>query len=240
MLEIAFRKNRAIAILDLTGNIDIDASIFIEKIGWCLENGYIDILCNFENVNVVDYAGLSVIAIALKNVTNHQGRVKFLNTPDHIKKIFSLMCLDKVFEMYDDEAHALNSFKEDKVIEEIKKKQLRRRFKRLPIEIEVHFKSIAKDEKHFHKGKVLNLSAVGLLVFAAKTYPLGEVLDIKLHLLPKPGIVELKAKVVWLVQKELQPHIYPGMGLEFYHLDSQVQKAIVDFVDRNLPSGCII
>lgn len=240
MLEIAFRKNKTIAILDLSGNIDIDASIFIEKIGWCLENGYEDILCNFGNVNIVDYAGLSVLAIALKNIVNHKGRVKFLNVPDHIKKVFALMCLDKVFEMYDSEAYALNSFKEDKIIEEIQKKQLRRRFKRLPIDIVVHFKSVAKEEKHFHKGKLLNLSAVGMLIFASKSYPLGEVLEVKLSLLPKPGVLDIKARVVWLVQKELQPELYPAMGLEFYQLDSHMQKQIVDFVNRNLPSGCIM
>ncbi|HCD39221.1 MAG TPA: hypothetical protein DEQ77_11025, partial [Candidatus Omnitrophica bacterium] len=110
---------------------------------------------------------------------------------------------------------------------------------RLPIDIVVHFKSVAKEEKHFHKGKLLNLSAVGMLIFANKSCPLGEVLEVKLSLLPKPGVVDLKARVVWLVQKELQPEMYPAMGLEFYQLDSHTQKQIVDFVNRNLPSGCI-
>lgn len=239
MLEITFRKSKAIAILDLSGNIDIDASNFIEKVGWCLENGYEDILCNFESVNLIDYAGLSVLAIAFKNVANHKGRIKFINIPAHIKKIFSLVCMDKVFEIYESEEAALNSFKEDKAIAEIQKKQLRRRFKRLPSEMEVQFKSNTKEEKSA-KGKILNLSAVGLLVFADKTYPLGEILDIKLSLLPKPGILELKAKVVWLVQKELQPQIYPAMGLEFYDIDSNVQKKIVEFVERNMSLGCIV
>ncbi len=239
MLEIELRKHGGIAVLDLSGNIDIDASNFIEKIGWCLENGYEDILCSFENVNLVDYAGLSVVAIAYKNVVNHKGRIKFLNVPGHIKKVFSLMCLDKVFEMYEDEKLAINSFKEDKVIAEIQKKQLRRRFKRLPLDIGAEFRSKTKEENPFHKGKVLNLSAVGLLLFANKMYPMGEILELKLSLLPKPGVLELQAKVVWHVAKDLQPHVYPGMGLEFYNLDSQMQRKIVEFVDRNLPSGCI-
>lgn len=150
------------------------------------------------------------------------------------------MCLDKVFEMYEDEKTAVASFKEDKAIAEIQKKQLRRRFKRLPLDIEIEFRSITEGEKNFHKGKVLNLSAVGLLLFAHKTYPLGEILEIRLSLLPKPGVLELQAKVGWHVVKELMPHIYPGMGLEFYNLDSSVQRKIVEFVDRNLPSGCIL
>lgn len=237
MLEINFQRNRSISILDLSGNIDIDASNFIEKVGWCLENAYTDILCNFENVNLVDYAGLSVLAIACKNVDNHKGRIKFVNVPAHIKKVFSLTGVDKIFQMYENDVLALNSFKEDKVIAEIQKKSLRRRFKRLPLDITVEFRAKSREEK-WTKGKVLNLSAVGMLVFANKIYPLGELLDVRLLLLPKPGVLEIDAKVVWQVAKEREPHIYPGMGLEFHKLESAVQKKLVEFVERNLPLGC--
>lgn len=238
MLEIIFCRSRSIAILDLSGNIDIDAANFIEKAGWCLENGYTDILCNFENVNLVDYAGLSVLAIACKNVDNHKGRIKFVNVPAHIKKVFSLTGLDKVFQMYDNDVLALNSFKEDKVIAEIQKKSLRRRFKRLPLDITVEFRAKSREEKWI-KGKILNLSAVGMLVFANKIYPLGELLNVRLLLLPKPGVLEIDAKVVWQAAREREPHIYPGMGLEFYKLESAVQKKLVEFVERNLPLGFI-
>lgn len=239
MLEIAFRRNNTVAILDLSGNIDIDASNFIEKVAWCLENGYEDILCNLGDINLIDYAGLSVIAIAYKNVLNHKGRMKFVNAAEHIKKVFSLMCLDKVFETYEDEETAINSFKEDKIIAEIQKKNLRRRFKRLPLDIDVEFKAKSKEEKS-SRGKVLNISGVGLLIFTDKTYPLGEILNVKLNLSPKIGSVEFDANVVWLVEKEFQPQIYPGMGLEFHNMESGLQKKIADFVDRNLPSGCMI
>lgn len=234
MLEIALKRIDSIAVLDLLGNIDIDASNFIEKVAWCLENGYKDILCNFENINLVDYVGLSLLAVTYKNVVNHKGRMRFVNVPLHIRKTFSLVCLDRVFEIYEDWESAIKSFEEDRIISEIQRKQLRRRFKRLPLDIDIQFKSKLREEE-FSEGKVLNISAVGLLVFADKTYPLGEILNIKLSLLPKPGHIELDAKVVWLVERELQPQIYPGMGLEFYQIDSETQKKIVEFVERNLP-----
>jgi len=235
MLEIEFRRLHSVAILSLVGNIDIDAANFIEQIGWCLENEYLDILCDFENVNLVDYAGLSVLTIAYKNVLNHNARMKFVKVPAHVRKTLCLVCLDRVFEIYEDEDFALNSFKEDRIISEIQKKQLRRRFKRLDLDIDVHFRPSGRREEQFSPGKILNLSAVGMLVFSEQAYPLGEILDVRLALLPKPGVVELEAKVVWLVQKEIQPQIYPGMGMEFRNLDNQTQKKIVDFVERNLP-----
>jgi c-di-GMP-binding flagellar brake protein YcgR len=118
-------------------------------------------------------------------------------------------------------------------LSDIQKKQLRRRFKRLPLYIEVHFKS--NREKEFHRGKVLNLSAIGLLVFAKETYHIGEILDVTISLVPVAAAMQVKAKVVWLVQKEIQPQLYPAMGLEFYHIDTATQEKVLQFVERNMP-----
>lgn len=233
MLEISLRRAEAVLILDLAGDIDVDSSNLIEKIGWCLAQEYTDIICNFENVNLLNYTGLSVLTVAYKNVLNHKGRISFVRVPAHIRKIFAMVGLDVVFEIYEDEETALRCFQEDRIISGIQRMHLRRRFKRLPIDIEIEFK--AKGEEKFNEGKVLNISAVGILMFAEKTYPLGELLDIRLKLLPKPGLLALTARVVWLVQKEIQPQIYPGMGIEFYDTDSETQQTIVTFVERNLP-----
>jgi anti-sigma B factor antagonist len=232
MLTIVLRQVKSAVILDLSGNIDIDSSILIEKIGLCLDNGYLELVCNFESVNLIDYAGLSVLTIAYKNVINHKGGIKFINVAAHLTKVLSLVCMDKVFEIYQDEESALKSFGDDKLISDIQRKKLRRRFKRLDLDISASFKS--KSENKFHLGKVLNLSGVGVLVFTEeKTYPIGELLDIVISLLPKPGIIEVRAKVAWLVEKDIQPHLFPAMGLEFYNLDTLVQKKIIEFVDRN-------
>ncbi|MBU0502809.1 MAG: PilZ domain-containing protein [Candidatus Omnitrophota bacterium] len=233
MLTVSLRQVKSAVILDLSGNIDIDSSILIEKIGLCLDNGYQDLLCNFENVDLIDYSGLSVLTIAYKNVINHKGRIKFANVAAHLAKVLSLVCMDRVFEIYIDEESAIKSFEEDKAISEIQNKKLRRRFKRLDLGIDISFKS--KSEDKLHSGKVLNLSGVGVLVFTEeKTYPTGELLDLVISLLPKPGIIEVEAKVAWLVEKDIQPHLFPGMGLEFYNLDTLDQKKIIEFIDRNI------
>lgn len=237
MLEINMRRLNTVAILDLSGSIDIDCANLIEMVGWCLANNYKDILCNFESVNMVDYAGLSVLAIAHKDVANNKGRLKFFGVASHIRNLFCLVYLDRVFEIYQDEELALRSFAEDRAIQEIQRLTLRRRFKRLALDMDVEFKPVSKSEQ-FSKGKVLNISAVGLLVFAQKTYPLGEILKVRVSLAPEPVKVELEVKVVWLIQKDIQPQIYPGMGLEFYNLDVETQGKIVEFVNRNLPLSC--
>lgn len=233
MLEVNFKMMNDIGVLELTGNVDINSSNLVEKVGWALENGYKDLVCDFEEVDMIDYAGMSALAIAFKNVVNHGGRMKFTSVALHIRKVFNLVCLDKVFEIYDSREAAVKSFGEEKVISGIQNRQLRRRFKRLSLDIGIEFKS--KREDSFHQGKVLNISGIGMLVFTEKiNYHLGEILDVKLTLKPAPGFLEIETVVVWLVEKNMQPQIYPAMGLEFYHVDNLTQEKIVEFVQRNL------
>jgi anti-anti-sigma factor len=233
MLEIRTKRVKTIVILQLVGSIDIDSAGLIEKIGVHISDGYNEFLCDFGEVTLVDYSGLSALALAYKNVVNHKGKMKFFNVPGHVVKLFTLVCLDKVFEVYPDEKKAVKSFEVESAITHIQQQHLRRRFKRLPLDIAIKFRVLG--EQSIHHGKVLNISAVGMLVYASKALPLGEILEVTMSLAPVVPEVTVKTKVVWLVQKEIQPHIYPGMGLEFYLLDPHMQEKIIEFVERNLP-----
>lgn len=238
-MNIISRPNGNIMVLYLKGDVNINSSNFIEIVGYHLENGVTDMLCDFSDVNMVDYTGLSVLAIGYKNVVNHHGRMKFVNVPLHIKNIFSVVCLDKVFEIYESAKVALNSFKEDRIIAEIKKKQLRRRFKRLPILIPVKFKLKHSRDDKIYQGKICNLSAIGAYMLCKKMYALGDMITVDIHLLPKPGILRFDARIIWLGQKELMPQFYPGMGIEFYDISTKLQAQVIQFVERNLPLGSI-
>jgi len=233
-MEISVQQKGNVAILNISGNIDINASGLIEKVSWCIKSGFKDILCNFQDVDIVDYAGLSVLAIAYKNVQNNEGRMKFASVSVHVKKLFALVYMDTLFEVYDNVDLALIAFKEDRIISEIKKKKLRRRFKRLPLEQVVEYKSKYTEGK-WYRGKILNLSAIGALIFCEKIYPLGEIITLRFSLRPQLPQVELDARVIWHVSRELQHEIYPGMGVEFYNIDFKVQEKIIEFVERNLP-----
>ena len=59
-----FRESGNITVLDIEGNVDINSSDIIESIGYLLNSGKSNFIFNLENVNLVDYSGLSVLAIA--------------------------------------------------------------------------------------------------------------------------------------------------------------------------------
>jgi stage II sporulation protein AA (anti-sigma F factor antagonist) len=233
-MEIKARQKNNIVILYLHGRFDIDSANFVEVIGQCIGDGYCDILCNFEEVDFIDYMGISAIVIAYKEVTNNKGRMKFTNVPAHLKNVFCIAGLDRVIEIYATEDLAINSFKEDKTIENIKKMQLRRRFKRLPIDIKIELKSKYETAPVCLRLDILNLSGIGAYIYGCEKFKLGDVVLLKLRLPPKNEDIELEAKVVWLPDKGIQHHIYPGMGVEFSNISTSVQQKLIEFIERNL------
>lgn len=233
-MEIKARQKNNIIILDLSGRIDIDSANLIEVVGQCIRDGYVDILCNFEEVDFIDYMGVSAIVIAYKEVVNNCGRMKFTNIPAHLKGTFSVAGLDRVIEIYASEDLAINSFQEDKIIENIKKMQLRRRFKRLPIDIKVELKAKYDKSAAWLKVDILNLSAVGAYIYGCEKFKLGDEVVLKMKLPPKLQEIELEAKVVWLPDKQIQQQIQPGMGVEFRNIPASVQQKLLEFIERNL------
>ncbi|MFH0855941.1 MAG: anti-sigma factor antagonist [Candidatus Omnitrophota bacterium] len=232
-MEIKVRQNNNVIILDISGRIDVDSANLVETVGQLVHDGYNDILCNLEEVDFIDYMGTSVIVIAYKEIINNRGRMKFCNVPAHIRNIFCIAGLDKAIDMLASEEQALNSFKEDKIIEEIKKMQLRRRFKRLPIDIKIELKVKSAKNPVCLKLDVLNLSGIGAFIFGCDKFRLGDEVILKMKLPPKKEELELEAKVVWIPDKQVQPHSYPGIGVEFVNLPAPVQEKLVEFIERN-------
>jgi anti-anti-sigma factor len=233
-MEIRVRASDNIVILDLSGAIDVNAANLVETIGQCIRDGYSDILCNFEEVSSIDYMGLSVIAIAYKEVSNNEGRMKLVNVPVHLRNLLSVTGLNRTIESYATEELAINSFKEDKIIENIKKMQLRRRFKRLPLDLKVEIRPKYGTAPVCSGIDILNLSAVGAYIFGCNKFKLGDEVILKFNIPPKGEVMELDAKVVWFCDKQIQPQLYPGMGVEFYNIETSVQEKLLEFIERNL------
>jgi len=234
MLEIKVRQIGNIVILDLSGRIDVDSANLIEVVGQCVRDDYVDILCNFEDVATIDYMGISVVVIAYKEVINHQGRMKFISVPTQLKSVLAVSGMDRVIDIYASEDLALNSFKEDKIIENIKRMQLRRRFKRLSIDLKIELKSKRDNPPVCLKVDLLNLSAVGAFIFGCNKFKLGDEVILKMTLAPKQEELTFTARVVWIPDKAVQPHEYPGIGVEFFNISTDVQQKLIEFIERNL------
>lgn len=230
-MEIRKRFFKNIAVLYVAHNIDIDSAALIEETGRLLKDGVQKILCNFENVNMIDYNGLSIVAIAYKNVINQNGIMKFCSVPIHIKTLFTSARLETVFEMHDDEENALKSFELSAKIDRL---TLRRRFKRIDVSIPIKYKAGLSSDNKLSRGKALNISGDGLFIFSKRTYPASTQLYLEIGLGKTQKPSTLMGSVIWLADRELQPHSYPGMGVEFINMAKRSQKEIIEFIDKNI------
>lgn len=233
-MDISARRRDNVVVLDLIGNIDVNSANLVEAVGQCIHDGYTDIILNFEDIEVVDYLGMSAIALAYKEVINYNGRMKFTNLSAQLKHLFSVSGLDRVVDIYALEDLAVNSFKEDKVIENIKKLQLRRRFKRIPLDIKVELKEKTSVIPKVFKVDILNLSAIGAYIYGCDKFKLGDEVILSFKLPPKSDEVRLEAKVVWLSDRQIQPHGHPGIGIEFVNVPCSIQEKLLEYIDRNL------
>lgn len=230
-MEIRKRFSKNIAILYITGNIDINSAGIIEETGRLLKEGMQKILCSFANVNIVDYNGLSILAIAYKNVNNQKGILKFCNVPAHIKELFKTARLDTVFEMQNDEKSALKSFE---LTTKVDKMVLRRRFKRIDVSITARYKTGLSADTKLSSGKVLNLSGEGLFIYSKNTFPVSTRLYLEITVGERKEPITMMGSVIWLADKKLQPHAYPGMGIRFANLGKKTQTKLIDFIDKRI------
>ena len=74
--------------------------------------------------------------------------------------------------------------------------QLRRRFKRLPVGINIELKHRYKDGTTCWGAEIVNISAVGAFVFGCRGFKLGDEVLLKFKLPPGYDELEMGAKVV--------------------------------------------
>lgn len=230
-MGVRIRESSGVNILDIEGDIDINSSEIIEMIGWLVNTGKLNILLNFENVGMVDYSGLSILAISYKNVLNHKGKLKLMRVGMPVMELLKVAKLDAIFENYQDEEAAVNSFFET----EVSSMHLRRKFQRLDIHLKVRYNIISdhKNPKIF-EGEVLNVSAAGLYIYTPYTLPINSMVDLEFILPGAKGGLKATGRVTWHTDKDLQPQTYPGMGVSFVHLTSEKEQAIIDFIEKNV------
>ncbi|MGB2706159.1 MAG: PilZ domain-containing protein [Candidatus Omnitrophota bacterium] len=230
-MEIRKRFFKNIAVLYVAHNIDIDSAALIEETGRLTKEGIQKILCNLANVNLVDYNGLSILTIAYKNVVNQKGIMKFCSVPAHIKGLLKAARLDTVFEMYADEESALKSFELSARVDRL---SLRRRFKRIDVNIPVKYKVGLSADSKLSKGKILNMGGEGMFILSKHTHPASTQLYMEIGFDKTKKPLALMGTVIWLADKELQPHSYPGMGVELVNIAKRTQEELIAFIDKNI------
>ena len=116
-LEIQFREREGIKILDLSGKLTVGgASDLREKVTAEAAGGSLQQLLNLKEVEYIDSTGLGTMVICYMAVQKAGGVLKLVNLNRRNLELVLLTKLSTVFQIFNEEQEAINSFFPDREI----------------------------------------------------------------------------------------------------------------------------
>jgi anti-sigma B factor antagonist len=111
-LEISQREREGIALLDLKGRITIgdEASAFRAAVEKIAVQTNPRLLLNMLEVDYVDSTGLGAMVMCSMRLKNAKGVAKLVNVNRRNIELIVMTKIDSMFEVFDDETDAINSF----------------------------------------------------------------------------------------------------------------------------------
>ena len=112
-LDVKERQAGDVTILDLNGSVRMgEGAIALRNaIRSLVEQGKKKILLNLGGVKNIDSSGIGELIANYTTISRDRGQLKLLNLTEKIQNLLVITKLLTVFDSYDNEAEALNSFK---------------------------------------------------------------------------------------------------------------------------------
>jgi len=106
------RKIDGVSIVDLSGKITIGEGTIVLKdaVLNLLQRNEKKILLNLADVSYIDSSGIGELVSSFTTVGNQGWKLKLLNLTKKVHDLLSITKLLTVFEVFDDEAKAIQSF----------------------------------------------------------------------------------------------------------------------------------
>jgi len=117
-LEIREREREGILILDLNGRLTVgdEVSKFRDRMSKLIASGRHNIILNMAQVDYVDSTGLGAMVMCYTTLNRDGGKVKLLNLTRRSIELLVMTKLTTIFEVFNDEQNAINSFFPDREI----------------------------------------------------------------------------------------------------------------------------
>jgi anti-sigma B factor antagonist len=112
-LNINERQAGDVTVLDMSGKITIgEGSVALRTaIRRLLEEGKKRILLNLAQVSYIDSSGIGELVSSYTAINKEGGQLKLLNLTQKLQDLLTITKLLTVFDVYESEADALNSYK---------------------------------------------------------------------------------------------------------------------------------
>lgn len=111
-LKMTVRSSGTVAILDLHGRLTLGEPVgaLRDTLKDMISRGQANILLNLAGVSYIDSSGLGELVGGYATVGNRGGRLKLMNLQERVHQLMQLTKLYSVFEVFTDEAEAIQSF----------------------------------------------------------------------------------------------------------------------------------
>lgn len=112
-MKIERLENGPVAVLRLEGDIDEDGMNTLRvSLMECLQDQRYQVVVNMTDVKFVSYMGVGVLVERLRQLRAHQGDLKLTGVNLYTQRLFRMVGVAKVFEMYDSEVQAVQAYRE--------------------------------------------------------------------------------------------------------------------------------
>ena len=107
------RTREGVTILEPAGKITIGRGDIElrDSVDEAMEAGSNQLVVDFRRVTRMDSSGMAELVAAYKRITEAGGQMKLLRLPSNIRDVLGITQIAQVFDIYDEEDEALDSFK---------------------------------------------------------------------------------------------------------------------------------
>ena len=115
-LEIQQRERENIVILDLKGRITVgpEATALRDRMSELNKAGFRNVIFDLQGVDYIDSTGLGALVICATSLRKNEGNLKLENLNRRNIELLVMTKLATVFEIFNDEQDAVNSFYPDR------------------------------------------------------------------------------------------------------------------------------
>ena len=73
-----------------------------------------------------------------------------------------------------------------------------------------------------------------MFIYTSQILPVRTQVKLEVSIPDELVPLEMDGMVVWVGDKSLQSDCYPGMGVQFINVDTQKQKELLEFIEKNI------
>lgn len=112
-MDISEKTIGDVNVISLSGRLDAYSANEVEKkLDSLIDAAQVRLVISLEKLEYISSSGLRVFLAALKKVKKQQGDIKLACLKPYIKEVFDIAGFTQLFNMFDTEEAAVNSFKE--------------------------------------------------------------------------------------------------------------------------------